>query len=491
MYLDFDNVNKEEVPPRADSILETYRAIGYDFSTAIADITDNSITAQAKNIWIDFNWSGDKTVFTITDDGIGMNAIELKEAMRPGSRNPLEERDANDLGRFGLGLKTASFSQCRRLTAISKKAGYNVCYFCWDLDYINHTGGWHLLHYLSDHSLLSKLENNSGTIVLWENLDRLVKNTDKNNQEDQATFLRIIDHMKNHIAMVFHRYLEQKKIKIWVQNREIVAWDPFLRGNNATQVLPVETLNNNSIHIKPYILPHISKIDKSLFEQAAGIKGWTGQQGFYIYRKERLIVAGDWLGMFKREPHYNLARIIVDLPNTMDAEWKIDIRKSQAHPPDRLCRRLKSIAEATRNRAAEVYRHRGKALIRKQYSGFISLWTEKVRHGKRFYEINRNHPLIQYMLNESGADKKIVNRFIQFVEETVPVPLITLRENESPGSQAKPFEEIDHTALKETIKLMFTNLLKSGLTFERAKSVILNIEPFNLYPEYIETFNSD
>jgi len=110
-----------EAVPEAASMIETFRAIGYNLETAVADILDNSISAGAKNIYIERIWDGGKTIVTIKDDGLGMNSEEIVEAMRPGTQNPLESRDVNDLGRFGLGMKTASFSQCRKLTVISKK----------------------------------------------------------------------------------------------------------------------------------------------------------------------------------------------------------------------------------------------------------------------------------------------------------------------------------------------------------------------------------
>ncbi len=135
--IDYSNIQSTSAEPEASSMIETFRAIGYSVETAIADIIDNSITAGAKNIWIDYDWKGSNTTLSILDDGTGMNNEQLIQAMRPGSRNPLEERSSNDLGRFGLGLKTASFSQSRKFTVFSKAKGYRPVFWTWDLDYVN------------------------------------------------------------------------------------------------------------------------------------------------------------------------------------------------------------------------------------------------------------------------------------------------------------------------------------------------------------------
>src|SRR5690349_3391180 len=127
----------EEAHPKPKSTLNSYRSFGYSVQTAIADIIDNSITARAKNIWINYVWDGSKSYLSILDDGLGMDLIELIDAMTPGSKNPQDNRESHDLGRFGLGLKTASFSQCRRLTVVSKKKDTILIKRCWDLDYVN------------------------------------------------------------------------------------------------------------------------------------------------------------------------------------------------------------------------------------------------------------------------------------------------------------------------------------------------------------------
>src|SRR5579872_5411751 len=120
------------VAPDASAMIESLRAFGYDLPTAIADLIDNSISAGAKNVWLNFRWNGPDSFISVADDGCGMSRTTLINAMRAGSRSPLDPRTPADLGRFGLGLKTASFSQCRRLTVASKEKKNSTCIRRWD-----------------------------------------------------------------------------------------------------------------------------------------------------------------------------------------------------------------------------------------------------------------------------------------------------------------------------------------------------------------------
>lgn len=486
----YSNVDKTPAIPEASSMIETFRAIGYSIEAAVADILDNSISAGAVNIWIDFEWNGEKTWLSIRDDGIGMDNKALIQAMKPGSKNPNEQRGTKDLGRFGLGLKTASFSQCRILSVISKMKNTEPVYWTWDLDYVNHTGQWDLVKYLPSTDFEHQINKlTSGTIVIWNDIDRLVKHFNPDDKNALDKFLLVMEQIKNHVAMVFHRYIEMGKLKVWFQKRIVEAWDPFLIGNPATQNFPEEPLSNAKVKLRGFILPHRSKLTENEFKRAEGPKGWNEQQGFYIYRNERLLLAGDWLGMFRKEEHYKLTRIMVDLPNNLDEEWQIDIKKSVARPPLVLRDQLRAYASRVRGHSVDVYRHKGKVLQRK-YTGvqFHPVWNEKLRHGKRFYEINREHPLINMLLNSLNMSPEL-NQLLRFIEETVPVPLITIKESENPENQGYPFEGIDQNPLIKVMRQMFDKLTKEGKSEDQAKAIILNIEPFNLFPQFIEYLN--
>ncbi|TAH22529.1 MAG: ATP-binding protein [Cytophagales bacterium] len=486
----YSSLRQLEVPPHADAMIETFRAIGYNIQTAVADLIDNAISANAKNIWVSFDWEGQESTISILDDGCGMTDGEIIEAMRPGSKNPNEQRDSKDLGRFGLGLKTASFSQCRKLTTASKKEN-QVAYWTWDLDYISQVKNWQLINLEPIENQLNKLSLlSSGTLIIWEKLDRVVKNTYEENRKDSDSFYQVAEVVKKHLGMVFHRYLETHKIKIFFNDREILPWDPFLKGFEGLQIIP-DIIQNGLVSIKGYVLPHRSKLSEEDYKKAEGSNGWNAQQGFYIYRNERLLVAGDWLGMFRKEDHYKLARIMVDLPNTLDDAWQLDIKKSVAIPPNYLKEQLRSIAANIRNKAVEVFRHKGKVLQRKySNSQFYPIWQEKIRHGKRFYEINREHPIIKGIIENLGNSQKNINELLRLVEETIPISLITIRESENPEQQGKPFEASNHDDIKKMIGDMYKAQLKNGKSEEQAKGYILSIEPFNLYPQYVETLNN-
>ncbi len=331
--MDYSKVETISAEPHASSMIETFRAIGYNLETAVADVIDNSISAQAKNIYFSSQWKGGESVITIMDDGCGMDGDELVAAMRPGAKNPLDDRSEKDLGRFGLGLKTASFSQCRILIVVSKKAGCEQVYWIWDLDYVNKTSKWELIRYPISEEFLHALDKQeSGTLVVWTHLDRVIPtNTSVSNEMAKEKFLAQMDKVKQHLAMTFHRFIEEKSVKLFCWGHEILPWNPFLASEGATQPFPEEYLGQAVM--KGYVLPHKSHLTEQAYKNAEGADGWTGQQGFYVYRGKRLMLAGDWLGFFRKEEHYKLVRIQIDLPNSLDSDWQIDIKKSTARPP--------------------------------------------------------------------------------------------------------------------------------------------------------------
>lgn len=444
-----------------------------------------------KNIWVNFEWKGAETWLYIKDDGLGMNNEELVQAMRPGSKNPLQERSEKDLGRFGLGLKTASFSQARKLTVISKKADYNSVYWTWDLDFVRQTGKWDLIRYLPDEKIGAELDNQkTGTIVLWNDIDRVVKGFNKDDSNSLDAFLKIMEQVKKHLAMVFHKFIEKGIINIFFQNNKIEAWNPFLIDENATQFFPIEKIQNGLVKIEGYVLPHKSKISEEKYKEAEGVKGWNEQQGFYIYRNNRLLLAGDWLRLFRKEEHYKLARIQIELPNTLDSEWQIDIKKSMALPPHIFRDQIKAYALKVRKQAVYVYRHKGKSVQQVVGQKFVPLWLDHKRGDKWFYKINREHPIIEKVKEEARNEpNKAIEMLIKFIEETIPTKSIFIKESETPELQGKPFEGVDHKIIRNTMQAMYSNLLSQGKTDEQAKSIIANIEPFDNFVHFLEFLN--
>ena len=478
--------------PHAAAMIEALRAFGYNIQTAIADLIDNSISAGAKNVSLTFFWDGSESYVSIRDDGKGMTEVELIDAMRPGSRNPLEEREPDDLGRFGLGLKTASFSQCRRLTVRSRAVSHESGTRCWDLDYVNHTGEWRLLRSAArgSEARLAELDKmEAGTVVLWECMDRIVGGAKTDDRKAHHRFLEMVEDVEKHLAMVFHRFLERPhQLKIWINGLLIEPWNPFLSQEKATQFLPEENLyiGSDKVVVQPYVLPHHSKVDQQTYEKAAGANGWNAHQGFYIYRNERMLVAGDWLGLgLKRDEHCKLARIQVDLPNSMDSDWSIDVKKSRASPPSSLRADLKRIARLTRGKATDIYRHRGKVIARQSSENYIFPWLKKVKHGKVSYSINQEHPLVKEVLSVSKEHPKVIRALLRLIEETVPVQQIWLDSAEKADQHNQPFEGVPSKEVREVMMQVYKALIKNGLSSTDARRRLITMEPFQQFKELI------
>ena len=490
--MDYEDFERAE--PNADSLMQSLRAFGYDTATAVADLIDNSITAQASQIYVNFEWNNGNPRVSIADDGYGMSEAELSEAMKTGSKNPLDERAENDLGRFGLGLKTASFSQCKRLTVASKTNGGQVSIRCWDLDVISERKDWILLKRASESTgnLIQTyfINNNSGTIVIWEKVDRIIPGTSIDDTDYQEAFLSCAKTVKDHISSVFSSYMHGiKKIRFYLNDRIIQMWDPFMTENTYTTRMPSESLyvNGSEVSIKSYILPHQSKLSPEEYERGAGLHGWTAQQGFYIFRNNRLIVAGDWLvpGMEKME-QYRLARIRVDIGNDTDSEWGIDVRKSIAVPPISIQKEIKRIALVAQKESARIYRHRGKKLARTGNKEQFFVWHQNVRHGKLGYEINRNHPIINELLQSEAKEQ--IRKLIALIEETVPVPMIISDYSEKSKDMMAPFEGKSIDEFDGLIKTLYEVYRSSGCSSIEAIENIASTEPYIYFPEKIALF---
>ena len=482
----------DEAGPRAGAMIESLRAFGYDLPTALADLVDNSITARATRIWLNFQWDGANSCIVLRDDGQGMSEAELIETMRPGSRSPLEKRTADDLGRFGLGLKTASFSQCRLLTVRSQRVENSAATRCWDLDCVAKYDAWRLLRSAPPgaEAWLEAVElTETGTVVLWQRLDRIVGEGSADDEVARNHFYAAADEVKRHLAMTFHDYLRGRgAVQIFINGHVLEGWNPFLTDHEATQSLPQETLfwNDCRVTVKPYVLPHHTRLGNG-WESAGGPHGWNAQQGFYIYRNRRLLVDGDWLGLgFNKEEHYKLARIRIDLPNEADADWHLDVKKSRAWPPAALRERLLRIARATRKQASDIYRHRGARLLPKPGVEPLHLWEQRKRRGKKFYKINGQHPLVRTVLENAG-DASAVRALLKMIEETVPLPLIAINNAEDPQGHAAPFEQSPTHQVLAVMRQVYRALLDSKYSPVDARRALAQMEAFARFPELLAT----
>jgi hypothetical protein len=478
-------------PPQASSLAECLRAFGYELPTAIADLVDNSIAAAACHVWIDFHWDGDNSVIAVTDDGKGMTAEALVAAMRPGSQNPLEDRHPHDLGRFGLGLKTASFSQCRRVTVRSRAR--EAVTRCWDLDHVSRVNEWQLLR-AADAAAEPHFQRlvglSHGTTVLWQKMDRLVAGNTTSNAKQQQLFLHRADSVRQHLGMVFHQLMTGRRpLRLLLNDRAISPWEPFLADETATQTLVTTRLRlrQSVVEVQPFILPHHSKVSRPTYEAAAGPRGWNAHQGFYVYRNRRLLVPGDWLGFgWAKEEQFMLARIRIEIPNALDHDWEIDVTKSRAVPPASLRDELRRIGERVRSDARRVYSHRGVKLTPQADAARVLLWEPYAKHDKTFYRLNRDYPLLKRVLAGSG-DKRMLNALLQLIEETIPFPHITSINSDNPGNLPGPFEHTAEDQIREIMVQAFRSLVASGYEPREAVNRLRTLWPFELFPSLLES----
>lgn len=444
-----------EIVPSPSALLKSLRGLGYSPETALADLVDNALASRARVVRIELDWGSGDPLVELLDDGDGMDGARLVEAMRFGGVGPDAMRGAGDLGRFGLGLKTASLSQCRRLV-VSSRAADVANRLAWDVDAVEQAGRWRAE--TPDEAPAGRLaaefeRGGQGTLVSWTRMDPL----GGLHGLDRATFSARIADIRAHLAMTFHRFLagEARRVRIEVNGRSLTAWDPFCRWHDATIVMPRDIIRGpaGAAIVQPFILPHRDRFQSEQEHDAAGgPEGWGERQGFYVYRGDRLVSAGGWLGLggaraWTREEASRLARIAVDLPTTSDAEWRIDVRKSTARPPHWARSRLASVGAEARRRAREVFAWRGGARRRgpARDAPDLNLWSTQASAQPPRYRVDRRHPAVQALAG--SADRALLEGLLAALELTVPVERIWLDVSEEGGAARMDPGEEDVQAL--------------------------------------------
>ncbi|RYZ93336.1 MAG: ATP-binding protein [Proteobacteria bacterium] len=470
-------------PPHAASLLESMRSIGYTLESAIADLIDNSISAFAKNICIEFR-SDPQPYLAIIDDGRGMSIQTIVDAMRHGSTSPLAQREGGDLGRYGLGLKTASLSQCRRMTVVSKHNGA-VNGFCWDLDVIASRQAWVMLELepaelqgLPHYEDLMVLK--SGTMVLMEKTDRLMAGE----VNVESAFREKMGQVHHHLSLVFHRFLTKEgvnpKLHISINGGAVPSIDPFLQDHKATQRLDEELLaiDGTKVSVKPFILPHISKLSIEEVSLAGGNEGLRSQQGFYVYRNRRLIIWGTWFRLAKKDELSKLARVRVDIPNALDHLWTLDIKKSAAHPPEAVRKNLRRTIERIRNVSGRTISFKGRIASSAE---FTPGWLEVTDRGGFRFEINKEHPVVrQFILSQTAEGNRLLNSFLDIIERSFPADALYSRM----ASDFKPEFNSDYTErkLEEAVRSLIQSTEAGSFARKSILASLHLIEPFNLHP---------
>lgn len=369
----------EIVEPDPKRMIEGLRDTGYSFNTAVADLIDNSIAAEANNvhIWIKMDYGGNIKLM-IADDGIGMNREELRSAMKYGSPARTNPRS---LGKFGLGMKTASTAYCRRLSVISRRpVTEKALKATWDLDHVSNKGKWELLFSDPTPEEIEHLDivatDKTGTLVVWEKVDRVLKEyADPSGKYARIALDKSIEDLEEHISMVYQRFLdlederEKQKIKIFVNEKQINAWDPFCSNEGEPLQVDTRTIESQNgektlgkFTIRAFVIPRREEFSSP--DAAKKAKVSNDWQGFYIYRENRLIHHADWLGMYSQEPHLSLLRVEFSFDSDLDDAFQVDIKKSKIALNSELYRWTKeSFLPPVRKVAEDRYRKGEKKII--------------------------------------------------------------------------------------------------------------------------------
>lgn len=409
----------------AKTLLFGLRAIGYNFSTAVADIIDNSVSAKASEIRIYSNSTADIPYFCIIDNGCGMSRKELDNAMLFGSDRTDKNDSDIELGRFGLGLKSASLSQCREFTVASKKYG-KIKAMSFDLDIIEERNRLYLEE-LSDDEIkllpeidkLSKYE--TGAMVLWTKFDR-IEDSAKNFEE---SFRAAVAESKKHVEFVFHRFYDE--IAIFYNDKRIERRDPFLVSSYGRQQTgrPFSIdIDGSTINVTPYTLPYANSLTADEKKLLGNPKSIYDEQGFYLYRNRRLISWGSWMRMVSKSELNKLARIQVDIPSSLDSVWSLDVKKSSAKIPDKIKEQIKISINDSIHRSSRTTKFPGV----KEQSVENKVWDRINEHdGKIRYQINRDTPAIKTLLESLGdGEKRLLEIALSQIECYLPKYSITI-----------------------------------------------------------------
>lgn len=479
---------KCKLPPSAACLSASMRDLGYSLESAVADLIDNSISAEATMVNIFFDVSTEKPKVVIVDDGNGMTKDELYKAMRHGTSNPRHLRSGKDLGRFGLGLKTASFSQCRSLTVLSSFNG-TKCAAEWDLDTISQEDDW-ILSVLTDFEIAElpyqALIKEKGTAVIWQKLDRLIE--DESGDRCDEIVNEKLESLRRHLSLVFHRFLTgdvkgYRKLSININGHPVDAFDPFCRKNLTTQVLPEEIvrIGNTEVKLQPYILPHHSRLTITEYDYYQDRSDFISNQGAYIYRNGRLMAWGDWFRLVPKGEATKLARVQIDFPNTLDEAWTIDIKKSRARPPHAIRERLRQIIDKVSSRSVRVHRGRGQKLFQENQA---PLWERFADHNGIRFAINEDHPVVASLkkrLSVDDADQFQV--ILRSISASLPVEMIYSDYSTHPR-EIKQKSSQTHTDALLTLQGLWAGLY--GSNQGNMADFLLIIKSMNLFDDQEE-----
>ena len=480
--------------PKASTLMGSLRSMGYSFESAVADVIDNSISAHAQNIRILFPSTPlDELAIGILDDGDGMKGDVLFEAMRYGSLSAEEERSEDDLGRFGMGMKSASLSQCRCLTVISFD-GETLNGFKWDYNHILMTQDW-MIQELEKNEIdelpyIERLKKqDKGTLVLWQDFDVI---SNSSGGQIYSTLVELRSTLENTLALIYHRYLTglgMQHLHIYINELGIKPQDPFLEQHPKTTVkkeIELDIKDSNGIEriikIRPFILPFATELREKDKQLIGGIENLRAKQGFYVYRNKRLIIWGTWFGMKQRSELTKNTRIRVDIPNTLDDIWSIDIKKQQASIPKQILQRLKKAVDEALDFSVRQQTYRGRT--EKVNDRIDYIWDRKRgRNNTFFYLINRESNLFKFIREKmTEEDYNYLEILLTEIEKNLPIQQLYIdKSNESIATPEETDERLDDLyQMAITLASTMMNIRSDG--WEAIINDLMNSEPWCKYP---------
>jgi hypothetical protein len=499
-------VDYDVVPPDPAGTIESLSALGYSLESAIADIIDNSIDAEATQADVLFHWAGQDSYVAVSDDGHGMSEEALVDAMAIAAKGPRAARTRAELGRFGMGLKTASFSQASTLVVWSRAERHEPAIRVWDLEHVVKCGDWQLRRSADPNSdkilqQLSQGVGRSGTIVMWRGLTKMVDELSGDDDEDaHRHFFEAIERVELHLSMTFGRFLNRgrgrvrgKQLRVTVNGTPVAAWDPFMEWHEATLRQPIEhvEVDGHRVVVRPYVLPPKRRLTDEQYRLGGGPRGWLDQQGFYVYRNDRLIVPGGWLDLtgFRKDEKHVLARIAIDMPAAVDSLWSVDVKKASARPPLPLRGSLTRTAKATRAEAQRVLSAISRTTTLEKGDDLSFVWRAQRVNGELRLSVNWQHPLVKEALQTSPDARPIVRALLRFLEETVPLPALRMMFDSEENRDHVPFADAPPDDVVKVAERIYAAYVSQGLTPAQAATRLRHTPPFNEYPDLTQLLN--
>ena len=429
-----NNYETEKAVPQARDLIKSIAEQGYSLESALADIIDNSISAKAENVIVLTRRLDDRLVLYIADDGEGMSERDLAKNMHMPSSSIEQDRDSSDLGRFGLGLKTASFSQTRKLTVLSRPRSIEKWagrrwdverMLDWDLGIIPPQGCLELAGEFDEchSSTLGQIADfNSSTIVIWEGLYKFQPGASIAEKED-GLHEQLSTVTLDYLGLIFHRFLENENrpFSIKVNNVFVEPFDPFPKSAGLRS-LGKERFGSDreSFSMEGIVLPAKAiKAEPGLYSNSR--RNLLDLEGFFVYRADRLIWAGGWGGMIPRRPNIQLARVKVELGNQSDQLFELNVAKSRVVIPHTLKRGvMRSVLTLIEEAKKEYFSRSVKSQKQSNANEKVQLLMKVATSQGQIIQVNHKHPIVESIKKGLDTKKKsLVNGLILILETTI------------------------------------------------------------------------